>query len=98
MCLGNGIINADGDLWKVQRKAGLHFLSTANLKILTDTALPEYLEETVKSLDQNKDDLVVDLEEVFHELTTQLMGRMAYDASPLFPCRNQAFRLLEFIS
>jgi len=57
------------------------------LKILTDTALPEYLEETVKSLDQNNDELIVDLEEVFHELTTQLMGRMAYDVSPSF-CRH----------
>lgn len=76
---GNGIINADGELWKVQRKAGLHFLNNANLKVLTDVALPAYLNETVKSLQEDGQGSVVDLEEVLHELTTQLMGRMAYD-------------------
>ncbi|KAL2069600.1 hypothetical protein VTL71DRAFT_14279 [Oculimacula yallundae] len=75
---GNGIINADGELWKVQRKAGLHFLNNANLKVLTDVALPAYLEETVKSLSKVKHGSIVDLEEVLHELTTQLIGRMAY--------------------
>jgi hypothetical protein len=76
---GNGIINADGDLWKVQRKAGLQFLSNTNLKVLTDTALPKYLKITVKALQNSIDQPVVDLEQIFHELTTQIMGRMAYD-------------------
>jgi len=76
---GNGIINADGELWKVQRKAGLQFLNNANLKVLTDVALPAYLNEIVKSLQEDGQGSVVDLEEVLHELTTQLMGRMAYD-------------------
>lgn len=78
--LGNGIINADGDLWKVQRKAGLNFLNVANLKVLTEVALPAYLEQTLKplSLASNRGE-IIDLEAVFHELTTKLMGRMAYD-------------------
>ncbi|KAK0120042.1 hypothetical protein ONS95_011456 [Cadophora gregata] len=76
---GNGIINADGELWKVQRKAGLHFLNNTNLKVLNDVALPDYLNETVESLQEVKQGSVVDLEEVLHELTTQLMGRMAYN-------------------
>ncbi|KAF7861953.1 hypothetical protein EAF04_007834 [Stromatinia cepivora] len=75
---GNGIINADGDLWKVQRKAGLNFLNVANLKVLTDVALPRYLGETLEQLRLEKGK-VVDLEAVFHELTTKLMSRMAYD-------------------
>ncbi|CZT45857.1 related to cytochrome P450 (CYP94A1) [Rhynchosporium secalis] len=78
---GNGIINADGELWKVQRKAGLHFLNNANLRVLTDVALPAYLEETVKGLSEVGPGSVVDLEEVLHELTTQLIGRMAYGMS-----------------
>lgn len=82
---GNGIINADGDLWRVQRKAGLHFLNNANLKVLTDVALPAYLNETVESLQEVESGLTIDLEEVFHELTTQLMGRMAYDVRKPFP-------------
>lgn len=83
-CLGNGIINADGDLWRVQRKAGLHFLSNANLKALVEMALPKYLKETVQTLQKLKDGSIIDLQPIFHELTTQLMGRMAYDVS----CRD----------
>ncbi|KAH8818989.1 cytochrome P450 [Xylogone sp. PMI_703] len=77
---GNGIINADGELWKIQRKAGLQFLSNHNLKVLLNTALPLYLKHTVKSLkDAAAKQSTIDLEAVFHEFTTQLMGRMAYD-------------------
>ncbi|KAI6714217.1 hypothetical protein JHW43_003254 [Diplocarpon mali] len=76
---GNGIINADGELWRVQRKVGLHFLNNPNLKALTDVVLPVYLKETVKTLHAVKKGHMIDLQEVFHELTTQLMGRMAYD-------------------
>lgn len=77
---GNGIINSDGQAWKVQRKAGLHFMSNANHRVLTDVALPKYLDEMVTTLDHAaKTGELVDLEPVFLELTTQLMGRMAYD-------------------
>ncbi|KAG0651442.1 Cytochrome P450 86B1 [Hyphodiscus hymeniophilus] len=69
----------DGDLWKVQRKAGLHFLSASNLKVLTDVILPKFLHQNVQMLEKSKNGSIVDLEAVFHELTTQLMGRMAYD-------------------
>ncbi|KAL3421781.1 cytochrome P450 [Phlyctema vagabunda] len=78
---GNGIINSDGELWKVQRKAGLHFLNTANLKVLTDVALPKYLNESVGKLHEITQDAIVDLEAVFLEVTTQLMGRMAYNVT-----------------
>ena len=81
---GDGIINADGDLWKVQRKAGLNFLSSSNLRVLTESALPKYLEGINKRLESSTDGTVTDLEDVFHELTTQLMGRMAYDVSLLY--------------
>jgi len=77
--LGNGIINADGELWKLQRKAGLEFLNKSNLQIFTDIALPKYLLSTVSNLNSKCDGEVVDLEGIFLELTTQLMGRMAYD-------------------
>ncbi|QSZ35937.1 hypothetical protein DSL72_007059 [Monilinia vaccinii-corymbosi] len=76
---GNGIINADGGLWKVQRKAGLQFLNVANLKALTDVALRDYLEETLAQLKLARGGEIVDLEAVFHDLTTKLMGRMAYN-------------------
>jgi len=84
---GNGIINADGSLWKAQRKAGLHFLSADNLKVLNNTALPQYLNNCVKGLTASASSSVrgmdtstsvVDLQNVFHEITSQLMGNMAY--------------------
>ncbi|TGJ81508.1 hypothetical protein E0Z10_g7259 [Xylaria hypoxylon] len=77
---GNGIINADGELWKAQRKAGSHFLSTSNLRVLTDVALPRYLSRSVEHVGTRvKNGEIVDLQLVFHEITSLLMGKMAYD-------------------
>lgn len=78
---GNGIINVDGELWKVQRKAGLNFLNTSNLRVLTDVALPQYLSQSVAFLKSRANNNVVDLQAIFHEITTQLMGKMAYNVS-----------------
>lgn len=74
---GNGIINADGEMWKTQRKAGMSFLNTANLRVLTEVALPQHLRESIDYLRSAAG--VVDLQHVFHEITTQLMGKMAYN-------------------
>jgi hypothetical protein len=79
--LGYGIINADGELWRAQRKAGLHFLNTPNLKVLTDVVLPGYLKDVINFLRSKGPEELVDLNNVFHEVTTQLMGQMAYDVS-----------------
>jgi hypothetical protein len=52
------------------------------MKVLTETALPKYLNETIAKLGEacsaSRD---IDLEAEFHKLTTKLMGRMAYDGS-----------------
>ncbi|KAE9380593.1 cytochrome P450 [Stipitochalara longipes BDJ] len=76
---GNGIINTDGELWKVQRKAGLQFLSNTNLKVLTDVALPKYLDDSIQRLQRSKGGAVIDLEDTFHELTTALFGFLAFN-------------------
>ncbi|OIW24515.1 monooxygenase-like protein [Coniochaeta ligniaria NRRL 30616] len=77
---GHGIINADGEAWRLQRKAGAAFLSTANLRVLTDVALPRFLGEELDRLKRVADaGGTVDLQEVFHEITTRLMGKMAYN-------------------
>jgi cytochrome P450 len=77
---GHGIINADGDMWRAQRKAGAAFLSTANLRVLQDVALPKFLSDQINHLKERSDGMqVVDLQDVFHEITTQLMGKMAYN-------------------
>jgi hypothetical protein len=63
----------------VQRKAGLQFLNNTNLKVLTDVVLPKYLEDSVQDLQETKEGSVIDLEEIFHELTTILFGVMAFN-------------------
>nr|UYD62322.1 cytochrome P450 [Leptographium qinlingense (nom. inval.)] len=77
---GHGIVNADGDAWRVQRKAGLAFLNPANTRVLTDVALPMHLEDTLRHLtaasEQRRE---IDLQAVFHELTSCIMGKMAYN-------------------
>ncbi|KAI1504788.1 cytochrome P450 [Biscogniauxia marginata] len=77
---GYGIINADGELWKIQRKAGLNFLNNSNLRVLTDIALPRYLDQSIDLLERRSHDGgPINLQTVFHEITSQLMGKMAYD-------------------
>lgn len=66
----------------------MRFFSNSNLKIFIEQILPHYLEETVaKKLDAAvKSSEQVDLQELFLDLTTRLMGVMAYDVSdPSFP-------------
>jgi len=82
---GHGIINVDGPLWKAQRRAGLAFLSVQKLRVLTEVALPGYIEVMCRELLLPRKGAwtgvgtgVVDLQSVFHGLTTRLMGRMAY--------------------
>ncbi|KAF4595069.1 cytochrome p450 oxidoreductase [Ophiocordyceps camponoti-floridani] len=76
---GDGIINVDGDAWRVQRKAGLRFLGTSTIRTLTEETLPRLLRHSLDSLSSAGEGRVVDLQAELHELTTQLMGEMAYD-------------------
>lgn len=56
------------------------FLNTKNLQILTDVALPQYLSQSIEYLKATAEGCrEVDLQAVFHEITTQLMGKMAYN-------------------
>ncbi len=49
------------------------------MRVLTDIVLPQYLSQSVDYLKQRAGGSVVDLQHVFHEITTQLMGKMAYN-------------------
>lgn len=81
--VGNGIINADGELWRIQRKAGLRFFNNANLKTFVDDVLPPILADTERTLDEAaREATMVDLQSILLELTTRLMGNMAYDVRP----------------
>jgi hypothetical protein len=67
-------------MWKVQRKAGAHFLSTSNMRVLTEVALPKYIGDAIEELKEcSTEGEEVDLQEVFHDITTGLMGKMAYN-------------------
>lgn len=55
----------------MQRKAGLNFLNNANLKVLTEVALPRYLEENIKTLER---ETFVDLQDVLHGKLIPLVG------------------------
>ncbi|KAI9768650.1 MAG: hypothetical protein M1835_006838 [Candelina submexicana] len=78
--LGNGIINVDGPLWKTQRKAALRFFSNSSLKTLVDVHLPMFVRETKSQLRKAAaEKRVIDLEAIFMDFTTRLMGKLAYD-------------------
>ena len=67
-------------MWKIQRKAGLRFFSNANLKTFIEHVVPPIFKDTEKSLnDASRCEKVIDLQSVLLDLTTRLMGNMAYD-------------------
>lgn len=79
---GNGIINADGELWKTQRKAGLKFFTGANLDTLIEDVLPSTYTQTRSTLLQYaKSGQHLDLEATLLDLTTAVVGCIAYDVS-----------------
>ncbi len=79
---GYGIINATGDLWRAQRKAGLKFFAGANLDALVEEVLPAvYAQTQLKLTEHANTGAVVDMQKVFLDMTTAVVGQMAYDAS-----------------
>jgi hypothetical protein len=83
-CRGHGIINADGELWKAQRKAGLSFFSGTSLERFIETVLPEAFALTKATLlDCALSGSEIDLQDLFLGLTTKAVGRMAYNVSDL---------------
>ncbi|KAI9758066.1 MAG: hypothetical protein M4579_003197 [Chaenotheca gracillima] len=78
--VGNGIINVDGPLWRLQRKAALPFFNTSNLRDLLEDALPSYVADMKADLREAAHvGKLIDLEHIFLELTTRFMGNLAYN-------------------
>ncbi|CAF9926782.1 MAG: hypothetical protein GOMPHAMPRED_004220 [Gomphillus americanus] len=77
---GNGILNTDGELWRIQRKAGLRFFTNSNLMHFIDVVLPPLMRALHQKLEKAASNgCVIDLQEALLEVTTGLMGRVAYD-------------------
>ena len=88
-CQGNGIINVDGELWKIQRKAGAQFFTGASIDSLVENELPQHFAKMRRTmLEAASTSSPVDLQALFFDLTTATMGRLAYgmdiDASSAF--------------
>ncbi len=67
-------------MWKTQRKAGLKFFTGANLDTLTEDVLPNaYMETREVLLEFAGSGQPLDLEATLLDLTTAVVGRMAYD-------------------
>jgi hypothetical protein len=81
-CIGHGIINANGELWKAQRKAGLSFFSGTSLESFIETVVPEaFVHTRMRLVKCAKNGSQIDLQDIFLELTTKAVGRMAYNVS-----------------
>lgn len=79
---GYGIINANGDLWKAQRKAGLKFFSGTNLDSMIEDVLPDaYAKMKAQLVPAIKSGAQLDLQKLLLDLTTNVVGVMAYDVS-----------------
>ena len=80
---GEGIINSDGGLWRDQRRAGMKFFSGSNLGGMVERVLPEAWEGCVTRLKEAANgsgvEQLVDMQAFFLDLTTAVVGRMAYD-------------------
>ena len=60
----------------------MRFFSNANLKAFINDILPPLLADTKRDLDEaSSTGAAVDLQNMLLELTTRLMGKMAYDVS-----------------
>jgi hypothetical protein len=80
---GYGIINATGDLWRAQRKAGLKFFAGSSLDSLVEDVLPEvYQPARDKLLRFAESGEQLDLQRFFLDMTTAVVGHMAYDVRP----------------
>jgi hypothetical protein len=79
---GDGIVNADGDLWRVQRRVGRDFLSAANHKHLCNEVLPQVWKKAEADLLRAcKEGSDVDLSVLTEEFALSVMGFTAFGVS-----------------
>ncbi|KAF2164606.1 hypothetical protein M409DRAFT_56436 [Zasmidium cellare ATCC 36951] len=80
---GDGILNASGPLWQSQRKAGVNFLSSANVTRFSSETLPPLMEAMHERLTTAAIiHEMVDLQELLLDLMSKFFGLVAYDTVP----------------
>lgn len=75
--IGRGFLVADGETWKVQRKAGLIMFTQKNLQNSLEKCLEKQM-EYIKSFLKASEGTVLDLQEVFTDFTTRFWLQAAY--------------------
>lgn len=77
---GNGIINASGDLWKAQRKAGLKFFSGTNLETMVEDVLPQaWAKVREHLLTYAQEQSTFDMQACCLDYSSFIVASMAYD-------------------
>jgi len=79
--LGNGIFNADGHQWKLQRQTASHLFSIKELKIYVDLFVEKV--QTVKEilqiqLSDEENRKVVDIQDILQRFTLDSIGKIAF--------------------
>lgn len=79
--LGNGIFNADGESWKMQRKAASHVFTVNNFRGLITDALHDELKELRTLLDHYvSTGEAFDIQQLYHRFTLGSFHKMAFSA------------------
>ncbi|KAJ1687124.1 hypothetical protein LUZ63_018514 [Rhynchospora breviuscula] len=97
--LGDGIFNADGDLWRQQRKTASFEFASKNLRDLSTRVFREYGLKLSNILCQaSRDDRVIDMQDLFMRMTLDSICKVGFGVeigtlSPNLPCNSfaQAF-------
>ncbi|KAK4417897.1 cytochrome [Sesamum alatum] len=84
--LGNGIFNADGDLWYAQRKSVTHLFTTRSLRDYVDNVLKEDVEKKLLPLLESAAEEVegkpLDLQDVLRRLAFDLVCKFSLGYDP----------------
>ncbi|KAJ3687358.1 hypothetical protein LUZ61_016522 [Rhynchospora tenuis] len=97
--LGDGIFNADGDLWRQQRKTASFEFASKNLRDLSTRVFRAYGLKLSNILCQaSRDDRVIDMQDLFMRMTLDSICKVGFGVeigtlSPNLPCNSfaQAF-------
>ncbi|KMT10307.1 hypothetical protein BVRB_5g120590 [Beta vulgaris subsp. vulgaris] len=82
--LGDGIFNADGDVWKFQRQVASHEFSTKSLRNFVETVVDTELSDRLIPIlsDAAKNQTVLDLQDILQRFTFDNICKIAFGYDP----------------